>query len=205
MTIQKVVVWGTGGQAMVVADVINAENRWQISGFLRDPEFAHDDKPCLQDQVLGGEEQFPRLLAQGIHHAFIAVGNNKVRLELAHRLKRAGFSMISTVHPSAVVSPSASIGEGVVLMAGAILNPGAIVGDHVIVNTGASVDHECELAQGVHICPGAHLAGHVGSSVIQEITIGSGVVLGAGSVVVSAIPDNVLAMGVPARIVKSLV
>jgi len=79
-----------------------------------------------------------------------------------------------------------------------------------ILNTGCSVDHDVQLDDGVHICPGARLAGEVqvgsrswigiGASVIQQVRIGSDVTVGAGAAVVRDLPDGVTAVGVPARV-----
>ena len=78
------------------------------------------------------------------------------------------------------------------------------------VNTACSVDHDSIIHEGVHICPGARLAGSVevgensvigiGSSIIKGIKIGRNVIIGAGAAVVNNIDDNVLAMGVPAKV-----
>ncbi len=67
-----------------------------------------------------------------------------------------------------------------------------------------------QLADAVHICPGAHLAGEVqvgacswigiGASVIQQIRIGADVTVGAVAAVVCDLPDGVTAVGVPARV-----
>jgi acetyltransferase-like isoleucine patch superfamily enzyme len=79
-----------------------------------------------------------------------------------------------------------------------------------IVNTGATIDHDCVLGDGVHVCPGAHLAGEVrvgdetwigiGASVVQSVCIGSRAVVGAGAVVIGDVPDDVTVVGVPAVI-----
>jgi serine acetyltransferase len=86
----------------------------------------------------------------------------------------------------------------------------ATIGVGAILNTGCSVDHDAQLADGVHICPGARLAGEVqvgsrswigiGASVIQQVRIGSDVTVGAGAAVVRNLPDGVTAVGVPARV-----
>jgi acetyltransferase EpsM len=99
-------------------------------------------------------------------------------------------------------------------MAGAVINPGASIGANGIVNTCASVDHECVLGDAVHICPGARLAGNVtvgagtmigvGAAVRDRVKIGAGCVIGAGAAVVGDIPDRSLAVGVPARVIRSL-
>ena len=80
----------------------------------------------------------------------------------------------------------------------------------MIVNTNAGVDHDCRIGSGAHVGPGSALAGNVeigcesllgaGTCVVPGVRIGSRAVVGAGSVVVRDLPDDVTAMGVPARI-----
>lgn len=95
-------------------------------------------------------------------------------------------------------------------IAGAVVNVDCRIGMGVIINTAASIDHDCVLEDAVHISPGARLAGGVcvgerswvgiGASVKQLVEIGSGVTVGAGAVVVSNMPDDCVAVGVPARV-----
>ncbi|MCK6372245.1 MAG: pilus assembly protein, partial [Gammaproteobacteria bacterium] len=86
------------------------------------------------------------------------------------------------------------------------------LGRGCIVNTGATVDHDCRLADWVHVCPGAHLCGDVhvgqgswigaGSVVRQGIRIGEGVTLGVGAACIRDLPAGVIAVGVPARAMR---
>ena len=97
-------------------------------------------------------------------------------------------------------------------MAGVIINADSEIGDLAIINTGATVDHDCRVSEGVHIAPQCAIAGTVvigrmsflgiGTRVIPGVGIGSNVTVGAGGVVIGDIPDNVTAVGVPARIIK---
>ena len=79
-------------------------------------------------------------------------------------------------------------------------------------NTGASIDHECILGDYVHVSPHATLCGDVqvgegswigaGAVVIPGVRIGKWCVIGAGSVVLHDVPDGVVAVGNPCKIVK---
>ena len=111
--------------------------------------------------------------------AFIAVGDNAARKREAERLK--DFDFVVAVHHSAIVSPSASIGDGTVVMAGAVVQAGARIGRHVILNTGCSVDHGCVVEDFAHIAPGAHLCG--GVRVGEGALVGVGVGLEPGCIV----------------------
>ncbi|MCS7300843.1 MAG: acetyltransferase, partial [Fimbriimonadales bacterium] len=96
--------------------------------------------------------------------------------------------------------------------AGVVVQPDARIGRHCIVNTAASVDHDCTIADFVHVAPGARLAGGVkvgegvllgvGCCVLPGIQIGAWSVVGAGAVVTEDVPDGVVVVGVPARAIR---
>ncbi len=161
--------------------------------------------------VLAGPHQLPRLKSQA-SHAIVGIGDNISRQAYARRLTELGFTLITLVHPRAVVSPSARLGKNVVVCAGSVVGTEARVADSAIINTSAVVDHECEVGEAAHICPGVALAGRVrvgalatvgtGSSVIPCRQIGASAVIGAGTVVIVDIPAGATAVGVPSRIIR---
>ena len=103
--------------------------------------------------------------------SFVAIGDNKARKKEAEALE-GPFAIL--IHPSAIVSDSATIGEGSIIMAGAIIQPKASIGKHCIVNSGATLDHHCILGDYAHIAPGAHLCGavHVGEGTLVGVGVG---------------------------------
>jgi UDP-perosamine 4-acetyltransferase len=211
MNSEAVVIIGSGGHAKVVIELVRAEGKYQIKGCtgLSESGFVLDDVP-----ILGTDSVLPAILANGAKKAFVAIGDNHLRLRLLAQVSDMGFELINAVSPDAVVSPSATLGRGIAIMAGAIINASVQIGDGAIINTNAGVDHDCRIGSGAHIGPGSVLAGNVeigcasflgaGTCVVPGVRIGSRAMIGAGSVVVRDLPDDVMAMGVPARITGAI-
>lgn len=192
--------FGASGHGKVIQDILDA-NRIDVQAYVDDNKGIEE---CYGHKVLHD--------AAGLSPVIVSIGVNNVRKKIVQRLKADNHDIEfgTAIHPSAVISPSAKIGEGTVVMAGAVINANAVIGRHCIVNTGATVDHDCAIEDYCHIAPGVNISGGthigectwvgVGSCVIQCITIGKNCMIGAGSVVVRNIPDNVTAYGNPARI-----
>ncbi len=209
--LQPLLIWGASGHATVISDAVRLDGAYEVAGFLDD--FEPTPRPFARAAVLGGRDQLPVLAAVGVRHLIFGFGDCMARLELAPRAELAGFEFATVIHPHAVIAAGVAVGPGTFIAAGAIVNPGVTIGCHVIVNTAASVDHDCVLEDGCHVCPGARLAGNVtigrgawvgiGAIVIQRVTIGAGAIIGAGAVVLRDIPAGALAYGVPARVVQT--
>lgn len=200
----KLAILGASGHGKVVADTAECCG-WQSV------EFFDDAWPALQKNavwpVMGDSAALMQRLSD-FDGVVVAIGNNHIRQNKLADLKAANASLVTLIHPAATVSRLAIIGHGSVVFAGAVVNAGACIGQGAIINTGCSIDHDCMLGDAVHISPGARLAGGVrvgsfswvgiGASVRQLVCIGEHVVVGAGSAVVSDVPNEVTVAGVPA-------
>ena len=204
---RSLLVLGCGGHGRVVADAA-IESGYDEVAFL-------DDAAPMQHRSVRVLGRFAAMadFASAWSAAIAAVGNSDLRLKLFQDLRQLGFETPNIVHPSAIVSRGAFLGNGVFVAAGAIINTGARIDDAVIVNTGARIDHDCEIGAGSHIAPGVTLSGSVvvgrqswlgtGCSVRQGVRIGEGVMVGVGAAVVSDLADCLTYAGVPARVLKN--
>ena len=192
--------YGASGHAKVIIDILKSQGK-NILGLI-------DDNPSINELL--GYKVYHNL--GNLSPLIISIGDNKIRKKIAERLSSICFE--TAVHASAVLSDTCTIKEGTVVMQGAIIQSCSEIGRHCIINTGASVDHDCKIHDFVHISPHATLCGNVtigegtwvgaGAIVITGVKIGKWNIIGAGSVVTKDIPDHVLAIGNPCKVIKQL-
>lgn len=200
------VILGAGGHAEVLRDAAERSNDYRVVAFVVTVD--HLEKTLGGLPVLSGATGLSdaRAFAAVIH---VAIGNPNIRKLATGAAKAAGFSIATVVHPAAVVASSVMLGEGCGVLANAVINAGAELGQGCIVNSGAIVEHHCQLGDWVHIAPAARMGGHtkigaetwvgIGATLRDTVTIGARSFIGAGAVVVSDLPDDIQAVGVPAR------
>ena len=202
---QRVII-GAGSQGRVVLEAWRAQHPSSVFRFV-------DRDPLLQDQAIL-ETPVAALADAPVDEVVLAIGDNRIREDLASELQGAGFRWGIVVHPSAVISPSAVLEAGAVVLANAVVHTGARVGSHAVVNTGVLIEHDCVVEEFASLSPGVCMAGRVrigrraflsvGVTLAPRVSVGSDAVIGAGAVVVKDIPASVVAYGNPARIVRSV-
>ena len=208
---KQVIGLGAGGHAKVIIEILRLRGEFEIIGLL-DANSELRDSKVLGIPVLGDDSMMPELLARGVRRAFVglgATGDNRSRARLFTKARNSEFEMIAAIDPRAIISPSASIGQGAIIMAGAVINAGARLGDNVIINTGAIIEHDCRIGDHVHVATGARLGGGVtvldgahvglGAGVRQGARVGLNAIVGAGAVVIHDVDDNTTVVGIPAR------
>jgi sugar O-acyltransferase (sialic acid O-acetyltransferase NeuD family) len=206
---EKLVVFGAGGHAKVVIDIIERQGSYEIAGLL-DDDIGHKGERFFGYPVLGTRAELPALISAQLCHTIVAIGDNAGRVAVAAYLDQHGWCFASAVHPGASIGRGVEICPGSVVMAGCVVNADAYLGGQVIINTGATVDHDCRIEYGVHVAPGCHLCGSVrvgqgsligaGTTVTPGVKIGRTVIVGAGSTVIRDVADDARVSGVPARL-----
>jgi len=209
-TEENIVVYGAGGHAKAVIDVIEQAGVGRIVGLLDGYQPA--GTKVYGYEILGDESYLAR--DDGITGVTIAIGDNwrRARAEQSIRAVRPDCRFVSAVHPRASVARGAVIGAGSVVMAGAVVGSDAVVGRHCVLYTLSSLDHDSRMEDFATLAPHAATGGNVrigacsvvsiGARVIHSVSIGEHTVIGAGATVLSNIEGYSVAYGTPARIVR---
>lgn len=190
---KPVVLLGGGGHSSVLIEILLILNR-NIVG-ITDPllpkgSLSEDRIPIIgDDQAVLDYPPDTIQLVNGVG----SLPRNLLRKDLFIKFESLGYEFSKVIHPSAIISSSASLAPGVQVMAGVIIQRGVKIGHNCIINTGASLDHDCIIEAHCHIAPGVTMCGgavvgrevHVGTAatILELVTIGSESIIGAGAVV----------------------
>lgn len=203
----KVIIYGAGGHAECLIDIIEKQGEFIIAGLIDDK--TPRDSSLLDYAVLGDQSALSKLHKAGITKAFVAIGDNRIRKAKTTLLLKTGFDMITAIHPFSSIGRNTSLGLGTCIFHGAVIDPCVRIGPGVIINKRAVVGHDAVIDDFVHIAPGVNCGAGVrigknclvgiGATVIPHLTIGHDAIIGAGSVVIRDVPPHTTVVGVPAR------
>ena len=140
---------------------------------------------------------------------FIGTGINKIRMELTEELvELTGKYPINATHPSAIISRTATLGRGNLIMPLAVINAHSSIGDGTIINTGCIIEHDNVIGDYAQISPGVTLGGYVtvnklayvniNASVAPHVTIGEGAVVSMNAGVLKDVASYMMVIGTPA-------
>jgi sugar O-acyltransferase (sialic acid O-acetyltransferase NeuD family) len=213
---KEMIFWGATGQAKVLRDCMKNAGRKLVALFDNNESII---SPFVDVPLYFGKKGFENWIANKDTSSvgfLVAIGGDKGkdRIEIQEYLELHGLTALIAKHPTAFVADNIQIGAGSQIMANSTLCVETIIGRGCIINTGAIVDHECSINDGVHICPGAHLAGcadvgrysmiGTGAVILPRVKIGEGVMVGAGAVVIEDVPSYTIVVGNPARAIKKI-
>ena len=145
----------------------------------------------------------------------IGIGNPALRKMLYEKFSKIGGVLTSTISKNAIIGNyGVNIKEGSNIMTNVVLTNDIQIGIGVIVNQITSIGHDVEIGDFTEICPNVSISGNckigknvfigTGAVILPKIEIGDNVIIGAGAVVSKDLPDNCVAVGIPAKIIKYL-
>jgi len=208
-----ILILGAGGHAKVLIDCLLHQSNVTIIGIL-DNDTTCFDKEILGIGVLGAEDKLKDYSPNQVQliNGLGSIDIPTHRKNIFNKFKTLGYRFFSVIHPTACVANCSQLSEGVQILAGSIIQPGCKIGNNVIVNTRATIDHDCHIADHVHLAPAVAMSGNVvvgeeshigtGAVIVQGITIEAKCLVAAGAVVIRNMATGQRVAGVPAKKIK---
>lgn len=205
---KNLVIIGAGGLAREVYDLAHycdPDNKeLVVKGFLSDGP--SDIEQMGYPPVLSTVSDY----SIGSADVFIcAIGNVSDRKKTVEIIKAKGGKFINLIHPTCVIAPSVSLGEGIAMKAFCVLASDIEIGDYVFFQSSVIMGHDVRIGDYTHINSFSFFAGYVsveskcvinaGARLIQNVNVGKGAVVGMGSVVLKNIAPKTTVFGVPAK------
>lgn len=142
---KSLLILGAGGHGQVVKEIAVA------CGY--EPEaiaFLDDNVPSAVGKINEASS-----LAPNYDGVIIAIGDNSLRRDITEKLECLEvINIVTLIHPTAYVSPSAVVGKGTVIEPNASVNAHSIIGSGCIISVGAIVDHDSSVEDFSHINAG---------------------------------------------------
>jgi sugar O-acyltransferase (sialic acid O-acetyltransferase NeuD family) len=211
MTKRRVVIVGASAAGRIVAYNLGYSSEVEVVGFL-DADPAKWRTEIGGKPVLGPDSLLQDMPGKGVRHAVIAAGDPGIRRRLREQATAAGLELASAVHPTAIVSPGVRLAHGVVVLAGAILSDNPVIEENVWIGLGAAITHDTTIrrdsliggrsAIGAYVEVGPEAMVGWGAVVALSCRIGARAAVGSGANVVTDIPEDAVAVGNPAKVIK---
>ena len=202
-------IYGCGGAGRESKEIADQLGYWEKIVFIDDAY----EKDTFKGIQRINYEMFKECYSCVDAEISISLGEPEIKRKLYLKIKKDGYSLANIIHPSATISPSAKLGNGLIIKPHALVSTDSFIGDNVSIEENAIIGHDSVVGDHAQISANVVVAGgcsigeatYIGLSVPikQGIKIGANSIVGMGSVVLRDIPDNVIAMGNPARPMKN--
>ena len=204
-------IFGAGSQGRVVLDILRMDPSWSSIQFLDDS--ASKAGTTLSGVTVLGDLSVLAGRDPSTYGVIVAMGYPYIRERIFAKMQQDRLNIINAIHPSVSIAPSAKIGTGNMICAGAVINTEAVVGNSTIINPTSVVEHDAVIGDFVTLAAGAQVGARVkigklsflgiSATVLPGITIGQGAIIGVCGCVLKDVPDNVFALGSPARVIEN--
>tara|TARA_B110000438_G_scaffold301234_2_gene355607 strand:- start:428 stop:1102 length:675 start_codon:yes stop_codon:yes gene_type:complete len=215
MQMKKIIIFGGGGHAKIVQDCIKLIKNFKVIGFIDEKNY--NSTITKKMKYLGTTNNLNKIVkGQSLKNLMgvVAIGSNITRKEVVLEVNKINkhFKWSNIIHPSAIISNTAKIGDGNMFLAGSIICSDAKIDNHVSINTGTHLDHDNIFSDFSSTGPGVATGGNVkvgklsflgiGATIKHNVSIGNNTVIGGQSFVNKNCNSDSLYYGVPAKRIK---
>ena len=210
---KKLAIFGSGGYGCEIKELAEwrntVDNIWSEIVFIDD---VREEGVFFGIKTMHFSTAITRFSTDEIEFV-VALGDPTSKIGAFNMIAEAGYTFGKVVSPNAIVSSSATLGDGVIVQIGAMVEQNVVLERGVSIGNYVEVGHDTIVGEFSHIGAKTNIGGEntIGRMTflgLQTVTrekakIGSFTTVGMGSIVVSDLPDKVIAFGNPARIKKT--
>ena len=207
---------GAKGFAKEILEVLHQLKNIENIVFYDDVnKYMHEEKIFNFFPILKTLSEAEHYFKKNGNNFTIGIGNPVLRKSLKEKFENIGGEFTSTVSPFARIGYYGnSISTGCNIMTGSVITTNVIIKEGVLVNLNCTIGHDSIIGDFVELSPGVSISGNcvigdytnigTNATILPDIVIGKNVIIGAGAVVNKNIPDNSIAVGIPAKVIKQL-
>jgi len=202
---KRIAILGSGEWASQLADFIKSDMTLELAGFV-------DNKPVRGGVLCADNEVVALFQEDAFDYLFIGIGYARfdLRKRLFEDFTRKQIPFATIIHPTAVVSPTATIGVGTFIGPCSLINKDVVLGNNVVVNSSVLLAHNTEVGNHSYIAGRAAIAGYskigecsfigLNSTVKDHVWIADNTTIGCAANVVKNIEEsNHIYIGNPAK------
>lgn len=199
---KNIIIIGCGAHAAELVDYIEYANQLEnknkltILGLIDDSVLNYESYSYQYDYLGSIKEH---IINPNVFY-LMGIAGMVARANILKRFKNENAKFISYIHPTALVSKSAVIGEGTVISHNVSIGPKAIIGNFNVINSRCTIGHDTSLGENNFLSPqivtggGVQMGNHnflgTNSCVIPRMKLGNHNKIMAGMTIVNHVGDE---------------
>lgn len=199
---KTIIIVGCGSHAAELTDYIDYINahsttpEFEVKGLI-DNSKSHYDHYNYQYEFMGSIDDHS--VDPNINY-IMGIGNLEIRTKVFQELKLKGAKFIGIIHPTALISKSAIIGEGTVISHNVSVGPKAEIGAFNVINSRCTIGHDAIIGDNNFLSPQVVIGGYskIGDNnllgtnccLIPEVEVGNNNKIMAGMAVTNKVHDH---------------
>ena len=211
---EEIIIFGNSVFAKLICFYFNNYSEHKVVAFTVDKKYILSNK--FNGLPLVSFDKVTELYPPSKYKMFIAIGYkslNKLRSQKYLEAKKKGYSFVSYIHSTSIISKDVKIGSNCFIFENVIIQPFVKIGDNVLIWSGSTISHNVTIEDNCYLSPRVVIAGYtnikeysflgINSIIRNDIEISKECIIGMGAVVLKNTVEKSVYIGNPAKLYSS--